>query len=78
VLAGIYQLPAARRTAFGTFRIGTLFQIFVTRFFLFYHAELGAVLGLAIDIVVLVTLRQLIRQEVQLERESMAGQVGSA
>ncbi|MCI0436942.1 MAG: hypothetical protein L0271_25380 [Gemmatimonadetes bacterium] len=73
VLAGIYQLPGSRRTAFGTFRIATLFQIFVTRFFLFYQTQLGAVVGLAIDVLVLVTLRQLIRQEDQLLRERQAG-----
>ncbi len=63
LLVGVWRLPRSRLAAWHTFHSAVLFQIFVTRVVTFYVAQLGAVLGLVADIIVLSTVRALIQQE---------------
>lgn len=68
LLSGIRHLRRSRLATWRTFHRALLFQIFVTRVLTFYVAQLGALIGLAGDVVVLSTLRTLIQQEERLVR----------
>jgi hypothetical protein len=66
ILVGIARLRRSRLEAYQTFKTAILILIFVTQFFTFYHQQLLAVLGLAVNIVIWVTLRSIIQQEERL------------
>jgi hypothetical protein len=68
VLVGIARLRRSRLEAYRTFKTAVLVMIFVTQFFAFYHQQLLALLGLAANILVWVTLRGMIHQEERLRR----------
>jgi ABC-type multidrug transport system fused ATPase/permease subunit len=64
VLAGLRLLRAGRRLdAYRMFERALLVSIFVTRVFAFVESQFGAVFGLSIDLLLLVTLRYMTRQE---------------
>lgn len=72
LLSGLRHLRRSRLAAWRTFHRALLFQIFVTRVLTFYVAQLGALIGLAGDVVILSTVRTLIQQEERMARESGA------
>ncbi|HEX6132608.1 MAG TPA: hypothetical protein VFZ24_01420 [Longimicrobiales bacterium] len=72
VLLGIARLRRSRLQAYRTFKTAILLIIFVTQFFTFYHQQLLAVLGLALNIVIWVTLRAMIQEEERLARADHA------
>ncbi len=62
-LAGIAQIRRSRLRAFLMFERSVLVSIFVTQVFSFYKEQFGALLGLALNIVVLIGVRFVIEQE---------------
>jgi hypothetical protein len=71
VLLGLRRLRDGERLdAYGRFERALLVSIFVTRVFAFVESQFGAVFGLGIDLLLLVTLRYMVRQE---ERAVRAG-----
>jgi hypothetical protein len=67
VIAGVLRLRAAKRlTAYRLFERAMLVQIFVADFFSFVESEFSAVFGLAVDVLLLITVRFLIRREREL------------
>jgi hypothetical protein len=73
VLLGILRLRRSRLDAYRTFKTAILIIIFVTQFFAFYHQQLIAVFGLALNIVILATLRTMIHQEERLRERHGEG-----
>jgi hypothetical protein len=63
VLLGVLRMRTSRLRAYELFRRAVLIVIFVTQFFAFYHNQFVAVVGLALNVVVLATLRFMIHQE---------------
>lgn len=63
VLAGIFQMRRSRLAAFQLFRYAVLVSIFLTNVLLFFEEELGALLGLGGNIVLLEILNYIIREE---------------
>lgn len=63
VLMGIFRLGRSRLAAYRAFERAVLFEIFVTQFFAFYHAEFVAALGLLVNLLVFATLRYSIHRE---------------
>jgi hypothetical protein len=69
VLIGLVELRRrGRLAAYGFFKDALLVSIFVTRVFAFVESQFGAVFGLAIDLLLLITVRYMIDQERRLER----------
>jgi hypothetical protein len=66
VLLGVMRMRRSRLHAYRTFKTAVLIIIFVTQFFAFYHQQLIAVFGLALNIVIWATLRTMIQQEERL------------
>jgi hypothetical protein len=66
VLLGVLRMRRSRLHAYHTFKTAILIIIFVTQFFAFYHQQLLAVFGLAVNIMILATLRTMIQQEERL------------
>jgi hypothetical protein len=67
VVAGVLRMRESRMQAYRMFERAVLILIFVTQFFAFYEQQLGALVGLLLNIVVLAVLRTMIRQEARLE-----------
>ena len=64
VVVGLVRLRDGERlAAYRMFKDALLVAIFVTRVFAFVESQFGAVLGLAIDLLLLVTVRYMIDQE---------------
>lgn len=63
VIAGVVKMHSSRLEAYQLFKNAVLVQIFLVQVFLFYHAQLLALLGLAGNLVVLLVLYYMIRQE---------------
>lgn len=63
VVAGILRLRRSRLDGYRLFERAVLFQIFVTEFFSFYHAEFMAAAGLLVNLLVFATLRYMIHRE---------------
>ncbi len=63
VVIGILRIYRSRLGAYQMFRRATLVSIFLTRVFSFYQYQFSALAGLAWDILVLLALRYMIRQE---------------
>jgi hypothetical protein len=66
VLVGITRMRRSRVEAYRTFKTAVLMMIFITQFFAFYHQQLLAMAGLTINILVWLTLRNMIQQEERL------------
>jgi hypothetical protein len=66
VLLGVLRMRRSRLHAYRTFKTAVLIIIFVTQFFAFYHQQLIAVFGLALNIMIWATLRTMIQQEERL------------
>jgi hypothetical protein len=62
-LAGIWMIRRSRRRGYQLFKGAVLIQIFLVQVFLFYDAQLFALLGLAGNICVLLVLNYMISQE---------------
>jgi hypothetical protein len=60
---GVVRLPRSRLAAYRWFERGVLVSVFLTQVLLFWHDQLAALSGLIGDLVLLSTLRFLIRQE---------------
>jgi hypothetical protein len=64
VVAGLLELHrGGRLAAYRLFKDALLVSIFVTRVFAFVESQFGAVFGLAVDLLLLVTVRYMIEQE---------------
>ncbi|HLH26935.1 MAG TPA: hypothetical protein VK066_30790 [Chloroflexota bacterium] len=63
VVLGAIRLRASRLFAYYWFKRSILVSIFLVQFFAFYTEQLGAVVGLAIDLVILGALNYMIREE---------------
>jgi hypothetical protein len=63
VLLGVARLHYSRLGAYYWFKRALLVSIFLTEFFAFYTQQLGAITGLAIDLVLLVALDYMIGEE---------------
>jgi hypothetical protein len=63
VIYAVTKMPRSRLEAYRIFKNAVLVQIFIVQVFLFYKAELLALLGLAGNICVLLALNYMIRQE---------------
>jgi hypothetical protein len=61
----------SRLDAYRWFERALLVAIFIGQSFAFIESQFGAVFGLGVDLLLLVTLRYMIRRERQLERESI-------
>jgi hypothetical protein len=69
VALGLWRLTRRSRIdAYRMFERALLVSIFVTRVFAFVESQFGAVFGLAIDLLLLVTVRYVAEQERRLER----------
>jgi hypothetical protein len=64
VVAGLGRLQRRRRDdAYRMFRYALLVAIFVTRVFAFVESQFGAVFALALDLLLLITVRYMAEQE---------------
>lgn len=64
VAAGVLRLRAGdRAAAYRRFERGLLIAILVTRVFAFVESQFGAVIGLSVDLLLLLTVRYMARQE---------------
>lgn len=63
VILGVSRIRGNRTTALRLFKSAALVQIFLVQFFLFYIEQLVALSGLAVNILVLIVLRHMIKQE---------------
>jgi len=63
VLGGIAFIRKSRLTAFQMFERSILISIFVTRVFVFYEEQFGAIVGLIFDLLILLALRFMIEYE---------------
>jgi hypothetical protein len=74
VIAGVIRLARGdRAAAYRRFERALLVSIFITQVFAFVESSFSAVFGLGLDIVLLVTLRAMMRGERQLQRSGAAG-----
>jgi hypothetical protein len=72
VIAGVQQLGAGDRpAAYRRFDRALLVSIFVTQVFAFVESEFSAVFGLGLDLLLLVTLRAMMRGERQLDEAGL-------
>jgi len=63
VVRGVVLLASSRPRAYESFARATLVAIFLTRFFVFYNRQFRGLPGLALDLVVLVILKGMLRLE---------------
>lgn len=63
VTSGILSLWRSRLAAYRLFHLAVLFAILVTQVFAFYEAQILAVAGLAVRVLILIVLRFMIEQE---------------
>jgi hypothetical protein len=67
MLVGLVRLRHSRLAAYRWFERGILVQIFVTQVFEFAQEQLAGVLGLVVNLVLWISLRSMIRAEVEQE-----------
>ncbi|MEX0993601.1 MAG: hypothetical protein WDZ37_06360 [Solirubrobacterales bacterium] len=78
VLLGILQLRRRRRLkAYAMFDRALEVQIFITQVFQFIESQFGAAFGLAVAVVLLITVRYMMRREEELERHAGPPGAGS-
>jgi len=75
VLWGVLKLRQSRLAAFRLFERSILISIFFTQVFIFYQEEFGALVGLAIDILMLMAIRFMIQREQHLVPETAQNDV---
>jgi hypothetical protein len=63
VLLGVAHLPRSRLAAYRWFERSVLVSVFFTQVLMFWQAQLAALSGLAVDLVLLAGLRYMLRQE---------------
>ncbi len=63
IIAGALNFARSRLTAYQWFKRATLVSIFLVQLFAFYTHELGALTGLLLDIVFLISIEFMIREE---------------
>ncbi len=63
VMSGILTIWRSRLAAYRLFHLAALFAILVTQVFAFYEAQILAVVGLAVRVLILMVLRFMIEQE---------------
>ena len=63
VLVGVVHLPRSRLLAYRWFERSVLVSVFFTQVLIFWQAQLAALSGLAVDLVLLGGLRYMLRQE---------------
>jgi hypothetical protein len=74
VVYGVLRLrQGSRLRAYRQFERAVLVQIFIGQFFAFVDSEFSAVFGFIVDILLLITLRYMIRREQHLEGAAPAG-----
>jgi hypothetical protein len=73
VVLGLREWRAGNRVAaYRVFDRALLVSIFLTRVFSFVESQFGAVFGVGLDLLLLVTVRYAAQQEKRTERESSA------
>ena len=77
---GLVRLRRGRREeGYDWIARGLLVSIFITQVFLFVQSQFGAVFGLALDVLLLITVRALARNERERDaRDEPAGEVAPA
>ncbi len=75
VLWGVLKLRQSRLVAFRLFERSILISILFTQVFIFYQEEFGALVGLAIDILMLMAIRFMIQREQHLVPETAQNDV---
>jgi hypothetical protein len=75
VIAGVWELrrKANRLEAYRMFERAILVQIFVGQVFSFVESQFSAIFTLGIDVLLLITIRFMIRKERELERREAGG-----
>jgi len=63
IFLGILSLTRDRRAALRMFERSALISIFFTQVFIFYREEFGALLGLALNLLILAALRFMLEKE---------------
>lgn len=72
VMVGIYRLARGTRlAAYRVFGLALLVQIYVGQVFAFVDSQFTAVFALGVDILLLITIRYMVRRERQLERRGL-------
>lgn len=69
VVAGIWLIKSSRVEAYRMFKRAVLVSIFLTQFFSFYQQQFAALLGLAGNILILITLRYVIAEEESINKK---------
>lgn len=77
VIAGALRLRSARMPAYRLFERAMLVQIFIADFFAFVESEFSAVFGVAVDVLLLITIRYMIRREQERALGAGPGAVGA-
>jgi hypothetical protein len=73
VVVGVLRLPSSRLEAYQTFRRAVLILIFLTQFFVFYRDKFLGLVGLFWNILILLTLRYMIAQELGMQDAAQPG-----
>lgn len=63
IILGLVAFARSRLTAFNYFKLAVLVSIFLTQFFVFYEAQLGALLNLVINVALLLVINYAIYEE---------------
>ncbi len=66
ILVGVRRLKESRLSAYQMFDRGLLISIFITQVFILAESQFAAVFGLAVNLILLVSVRYMINQEKQL------------
>ena len=74
ILIGVFRLKRSRLEAYRFFDRGLLVSIFITQVFLLAESQFAAVFGLAVDLILLVSVRYMISQEQQITLPTTAPQ----
>ncbi len=69
VISGLWQIRKSRINAYNMFKRAVLVSIFLTQFFAFYNEQLSALVGLAWNITILLTLRYMINEELEMHKK---------
>ncbi len=69
VIAGLWLIRKSRMQAYEMFKNAVLVSIFLTQFFAFYKEQFAALLGLGWNIMILITLRYMIKEELKTHKK---------
>lgn len=75
VIVGAFRLPVSRQSAYTWFKRSVLVSIFFTQIFMFYEDQLGAMVSLLSNLVLLSGLNYMLSQERALTEERLVNQM---